>query len=335
MTAGNYSMMGSVAALVAQTLRSYDCDPEPLFREAGLDMKLLSNPDTRYPGPRVQHLWQLAVDASGDPCFGFVAGEQVQPAVLHGLGFAWLASDTLRDALTRLMRYSRLISTAANMQLQDTDNSLDLVLLPPKGVKSVAAAFQDAGMSGFLRMCRLTAGDEIDPVHVSLKHSRPDCARKLQAYFRAPIAYNADNNILSFSRQLVDTPLAHANPGLARINDQAVIDYLARFDRDSLTMQVRSKIIERLHDGTPNQGTIAQSLNVSLRSLQRKLNNEDTNFKTLLESTRRELALLYIRETHRSLGEITYLLGFSEPSNFTRAFKRWTGESPIEYRDNS
>ena len=335
MTAGNYSMMGSVAALVAQTLRTYDCDPEPLFREAGLDMNLLSNPDTRYPGNRVQHLWQLAVDASGDPCFGFVAGEQVQPAVLHGLGFAWLASDTLRDALTRLMRYSRLISTAANMQLQDTDNSLDLIILPPKGVKFLAPAFQDAGMSGFLRMCRLTAGDEIDPVHVSLKHPRPECARKLQAYFRAPITYNADNNILSFSRQLVDTPLTHANPGLARINDQAVIDYLARFDRDSLTMQVRSKIIERLHDGTPNQGTIAESLNVSLRSLQRKLNNEDTNFKTLLESTRRELALLYIRETHRSLGEITYLLGFSEPSNFTRAFKRWTGASPIEYRDNS
>ena len=335
MTAGNYSMMGSVAALVAQTLRTYDCDPEPLFREAGLDMNLLSNPDTRYPGNRVQHLWQLAVDASGDPCFGFVAGEQVQPAVLHGLGFAWLASDTLRDALTRLMRYSRLISTAANMQLQDTDNSLDLIILPPKGVKFLAPAFQDAGMSGFLRMCRLTAGEEIAPIHVSLKHPRPECARKLQAYFRAPITYNADNNILSFSRQLVDTPLTHANPGLARINDQAVIDYLARFDRDSLTMQVRSKIIERLHDGTPNQGTIAESLNVSLRSLQRKLNNEDTNFKTLLESTRRELALLYIRETHRSLGEITYLLGFSEPSNFTRAFKRWTGASPIEYRDNS
>ena len=98
-------------------------------------------------------------------------------------------------------------------------------------------------MSGFLRMCRLTAGEEIDPAHVSLKRSRPDCARTLQAYFRAPIEYDADNNILSFSKQLVDSPLTHANPGLARINDQAVIDYLARFDRDSLTMQVRSRII--------------------------------------------------------------------------------------------
>lgn len=335
MTAGNYSMMGSIAALIAQTLRSYDCDPEPLFKQAGLDTGRLSNPDTRFPGKRVQHLWQLAVNASGDPCFGFVAGEQVQPVVLHGLGFSWLASDTLRDALTRLVRYSRLISSAANMHLQDGDDSLDLVILPPTGVEDVTFASQDAGLSGFLRMCRLTAGDDIDPVHVSLRRPRPDCDSRLQAYFRAPLEYDADANVLSFSKQQVDTPLTNSNPELARINDKAVVDYLARFDRDSLTMQVRSRIIERLHDGTPNQEAIARSLNVSLRSLQRKLNNEATNFKTLLESTRRELALLYIRETHRSLGEITYLLGFSEPSNFTRAFKRWTGVSPIEYRENS
>ena len=328
MTADNYSTMGGVAGLIAQTLRSYGCDPEPLFRKAALDMSRLSNPDTRYPFNRIQHLWQLAVDACGDPCFGFAAGEQVQPVVLHGLGFSWMASDTLRDALTRLVRYSRLISTAASMHLQDSDESLDLVILPPKGVKDVVYASQDAGMSGFLRMCRLTAGDEIDPVHVSLKRPRPECHSQLQAYFRAPIEYDANINTLSFSKQLVDTPLTYANPELARINDEAVVDYLARFDRANLTMQVRSKIIESLHDGTPHQETIAHSLNVSLRSLQRKLNNEETNFKTLLETTRRELALHYIRETHRSLGEITYLLGFSEPSNFTRAFKRWTGSIP-------
>ena len=335
MTADSYSMMGSVAALIAQTLRNYDCDPLPLFDKAGLDFSLLSNPDTRLPGDRVQHLWHLAVESCGDDCFGFVAGEQVQPVVLHGLGFAWLASDTLRDALTRLCRYSRLISTAANMRLQDSDTGLDLVILPPNGVKQLSYASQDAGMTGFLRMCRLTAGEEIDPIHVLLKRPKPTCDAKLQAYFRAPITYDAEAYTLSFDKTLADTLLTNANPGLARINDQAVVDYLARFDRDSLTMQVRSRIIERLHDGTPNQETIAQSLNVSLRSLQRKLSNEDTNFKTLLESTRRELALHYIRETHRSLGEITYLLGFSEPSNFTRAFKRWTGVSPIVYRDNS
>lgn len=93
-------------------------------------------------------------------------------------------------------------------------------------------------------------------------------------------------------------------------------------------MQVRASIIERLPDGRPNQEDIAQTLNTSLRSLQRRLKDEDTNFKALLTETQQKLALHYIKNSSRTIGEITYLLGFSEPSNFTRAFKRWTGKSP-------
>lgn len=333
MTTTELSTLGSVAALIAQTLQSYDCDPAPLFISAGIDLTGTSYDGTRYPVARMQQLWQLAVESTGDPCFGFVAGRQLQPAALHGLGFSWLASDTLRDALNRLVRFSRLISTAANIQLQDSEDSVELLLLPPAGANEIICASLDAGMAGFLQMCRITAGNQINPSRVTLKRPRPDCAGKIESFFRCPVEYDADNYSLCFSQQLIDTPLSNANPELARINDQAVVDYLARFDRDSITMQVRSRIIERLHDGTPNQETIAESLHVSLRSLQRMLNKEETNYKTLLESTRQELALHYIRETHRSLGEITYLLGFSEPSNFTRAFKRWTGKTPAEYRE--
>jgi AraC-like DNA-binding protein len=330
-----YSTLGSVAALIAQTLQCYGCDPAPLFSKAGIDLDSVSNGGTRYPWKRMQQLWQLAVKATGDPCFGIVAGEQLQPAALHGLGFSWLASDTLRDAQKRLIRYERLISTAANLEMQDSGNGVELVVMPPAGVEHVVYASLDATLAGFLHMCRITAGDQINPTQVTLKRPQPDCADKITAFFRCPVSYDAGNYSITFSQQLVDAPLSNANPELARINDRAVVDYLARFDRDSITMQVRSRIIERLHDGTPNQETIADSLHVSLRSLQRRLNKEETNFKTLLESTRQELALHYIRETHRSLGEITYLLGFSEPSNFTRAFKRWTGKTPAEYRGDT
>lgn len=330
-----YSTLGSVAGLIVQTLRNYDCNADPLLEKAGIDLRQNQGGDTRYPVEKMQQLWRLAVEASGDPCFGFVAGEQLQPAALHGLGFSWLASDTLRDALERLVRFSRLISTAANIQLESSRDGAELLLMPPADVKEFVHTALDAGLAGFMHMCRITAGDNINPSQVMLNRSKPNCANKIEAFFRCPVKYNADCYALCFSKQLLDTPLINANPELARINDQAVIDYLARFDRDSITMQVRSSIIERLHDGTPNQETIADSLHVSLRSLQRMLNREDTNYKTLLESTRQELALHYIRETHRSLGEITYLLGFSEPSNFTRAFKRWTGKTPAEYRENA
>ena len=327
------STLGSVAVLIAQALRSYDCDPAPLFAEAGIDMHQISDPNVRFPTLRMQHLWRLAIEATGDPCFGLTAARQFQPVALQGLGFAWLASDTLRDALARLARYSRLINAVIDIRLEDVDNRVELVVRGPDVWPDYVPAATDLGMAAFLQMCRITAGAAINPVRVALQRPMPACAARFDEFFAAPIEYGAPDNRLCFDRQLIDSPLASAHPELARVNDQTVVEYLARFDRANVTMQVRSRIIEELPDGAPHQDAIADALHVSPRSLQRKLKDEATSFRSLLEDTRRQLAMQYIRESYRSIGEITYLLGFSEPGNFTRAFRRWTGRSPVEFRE--
>jgi AraC-like DNA-binding protein len=325
--------LSSVAALIAQGLRARNVDPAPLFEQAGIDLSQVHRPDLRFQTTRVQRLWQLAVDATGDPCFGLKLSEYTQPAALHGLGFAWLASDTLRDGLGRLVRFSRFVSSFIEIWIEDVDDSVDLVVTGAEKWPDFVHAAGDLAMASFLRLCRITAGQSLDPEIVHLQRPRPSCDELFEALFRAPIVYSAEQNRLRFSANQLDAPLPTPNPELARINDQTVIDYLARYDRNSTAMQVRSRIIEGLPDGTPQQNNIAGALNLSLRSLQRRLKQEGTSFKDLLEDTRRELALQYIRETHRSIGEITYLLGFSEPSNFTRAFRRWTGLAPAAFRE--
>ena len=332
-TTPEITTLGSVAGLIATTLRACGCDPEPLFVGAGLDSDRITDPNARFPMPRMQKLWKLAVEATGDPCLGLAAARQFQPAMLHGLGLAWLVSDTLLDAFGRLVRYARLINSALDFRLQEQPDSVYLVtvlpeILPP----DFEYAAIDLGMAVFLRMCQITAGQPIMPRHVRLQRPPPTCLAQFEDMFGVSIEFGAPVNRLCFDRDLLTRHLASANPELARINDQVVMDYLARFDRDSIAMQVRSKIIHQLPDGIPKQETIADTLHVSLRSLQRKLKEEDTSFKNLLEETRRQLALQYLRDSRRSIGEITYLLGFTEPSNFTRAFKRWTGKSPVQYR---
>lgn len=326
------STIGSVVSLIAQSLLSYGCDPAPVLEEVGIDTGTLSDSNGRYPVAQLQQLWKRAVEVSGDPCFGLTTAELFQPAAISGLGFAWLASDTLRDAFGRLVRYSRFLNTAVTVWLEETDGRVDLVLTGPEKWPDLAPAAIDMGMATFLRMCKMTAGENITPLQIHLQRPRPSNTERFERFFGAPIEYGAATNRLCFEQALVDAPLATPNPELARINDQTVIDYLARFDRASIAMQVRAQIIERLPAGAPHQETIAESLHVSLRSLQRRLKDEETSFKELLEETRRELALHYIRESHRPIGEITYLLGFSEHSNFTRAFKRWTGRSPAKFR---
>ena len=170
------------------------------------------------------------------------------------------------------------------------------------------------------------------PLQVNLQRPKPPCARDFIDVFGPNIQYGAPHNRLSFDRALVEAPLCLANPELARLNDQTVIDYLARYDGESISMQVRAKIIELMPDGRPGQEAISESLHLSLRSLQRKLQNEGTSFTMLLNETQQQLAIQYVRESHRSIGEITYLLGYSEPGSFTRAFRRWTGKSPLQFR---
>ena len=130
---------------------------------------------------------------------------------------------------------------------------------------------------------------------------------------------------------MVNEPLATANPELARVNDQIVTDYLAKLDRNDVTMRVKSKLIERLPSGQVSEEGIASSINVSQRSLQRKLKEQGMSFTQLLENTRRELSMQYVRNPQHSLNEVAFLLGFAEPSNFSRAFKRWNGATPSDF----
>ena len=115
-------------------------------------------------------------------------------------------------------------------------------------------------------------------------------------------------------------------------NNKIVADYLSRYHRSNLSLQVRHKIIEQLASGKVSQESVAEALVTSLRNLQRNLKKEGVSYKELLEDVRRELAAHYMEQSEMSINEITFLLGFSEPANFSRAFKRWTGVCPSEFR---
>ena len=329
------STIGSAAKLIYQGLLSYRIDPEPLFREAGIELEQLNDPYSRFPMAKLQKLWRLCVERTGDESFGLTVAKQMQPAALHGLGFAWLSSDTLRDALRRLVRFSRLLNTLINYKIEETADDFCLVSCGLEKWPDFAYVASDAAFAIFLRMCRITVVEEdLHPKAVYMIRPEPANSEPYKAYFSAPLYFESGVNKLVFDKTEIDKPLQMANPELARLNDETVIRYLARFDRQDIVVQVRSRIIEQLPTGMPDPAQIADSISISLRKMQRKLKEENTSYRALLEETRRELALQYMKEHRHSISEITYMLGFSEPSNFTRAFKRWTGYSPSDYRNN-
>jgi AraC-like DNA-binding protein len=185
------------------------------------------------------------------------------------------------------------------------------------------------------RMCRLTLGEFLAPLIIRMQRPAPLEPARWEYLLSSRVEFAADDTRVTWSRPDIMEPLVTGDPQLARINDEHSRAYLENFVARSTTRQVVDKIIERLPDGAPGQQQIASALNVSNRTLQRKLREEGTSYLDLLQDTRLQLARRYLRSPGRSVVETAYLLGFSEPSTFSRAFKRWTGQAPAEYREQS
>lgn len=326
------STISSWALLVAKALEAEGHDSKSIFLSAGLDPAKLKDPDARYPIEGMARLWRLASRASGDPYFGLTTVNHWHPTTLNALGYSWMASDSLRDAMARMSRYGRLVSTGAEMSLEEHDDYFTFHLRPRFAMTDVAYEAIDAALAALVKMCRMSYGESFDPLRVVTIRPEFDDPTRYEEYFRAPIEYSASENLVFFSKDSLQAHLPTANPRLARVNDQVVTEYLARFDKASTATRVRAKLVDLLASGNVTQQDVAHSLHMSLRTLQRKLSEEQTSYKSLLDETRRELANQYLRQACLSVSEVTYLLGFSEPSNFARAFKRWTGHTPSEFR---
>ena len=312
-------------------LESYGIEPGPLFWEMDMNPELRKQSGARYRLDSIDNLWRKASEVIGDPCFGLKAAEFWHPSNLGALGYAMLASNTLRTALERLDRYYRFLSDEEFMKLEETQEGLIITLLARHNRYEIPEQ-NDAALAVMLSMCRVNYIDELAPVSVTFTQPKPSCSARYYEYFRSPVVFEAPTNSLTLPIEAVDKSLPGSNPQLAELNDQIMIEYLANLDQDHITEQVKGIIIDQLPSGNVTDESVARALYMSSRKLQRQLQSAGTTFATLLNKTRQDLAQKYLRDQDTSMTEIAFLLGFSESSAFSRAFKRWVGVSPSEYR---
>ncbi len=324
--------ISSWALAIARAAESYGLERDTLLEQAGLDPTLLDDPLGRYPVAGMARLWAIAVEAVRDPAFGLVVARYWHPTTFHALGFAWMASDTLEQALFRLRRYFRLVTTGAVVRIVEQPDTSQFLLAPAPGLTAVEPPIADAAAATLNHMCRLLYGEQFFLQKLELVRPKPASMAPYKDTFACPIEFSRPEIVLHLNRGMLQERLPTANIALAHANDRLVTEYLAQINQQDLPTQVKTKLIDMLPSGDIREEQVAQALNLSLRSLQRRLNAHRLTFRMLLNDTRRELALVYVRSPRMSLAEVSYLLGFSEPANFTRAFRRWTGATPTEYR---
>lgn len=323
--------LASWASAIARALQARGCDARQLFLQAGLDYDGIDQAETRFPLRRMTRLWALAVDASGAPPLALQIPQFVQPHTMHALGPALHSSPTLMDALLRTARYSRIVTDAADLLIELHPQTVDVIYRTPAHDIPLADAAYEAFMATAAHIAFALSGRRDAMKRIEFRHTCSGSEAPYREHFGCPVRFGGDANRMVYDRAAADAPLPGGNERRALRHDAAAAAYLARFDAQPYSQRVREQLIRDLPAGEPTRDTVAAALGLQPRTLLRRLAGEQTNFHALLNQTRRELALAYLREG-RTAADATFLLGFGDPSNFGKAFRRWTGMSPQQWR---
>lgn len=327
------STLASWTRALRRQLDGLGLDSAALCREAGLDPQLLDDANARYPLSATTRLWQLAVAASGDPALGLNTSRHVAPTTFHALGMAVMASGSLREIFERIVRYHQVVSDALELELRDVGDRCELHFRLPPGGSAPAAEAIDAFAAIYVRTCRNRLGRSYAPLAVHLRRPPPADPQPWLEVFRAPVHFAAAEDVLCFARADLDRPLDDGNPELAAHNEAVLRKRLDALQPDTVARRLRRALEQCLPNGEPSAEALAHGLHLSLRSLQRHLSEEGSSYEQVLAETRHALALQHLGEADCSISEVAYLLGFADSSSFSRAFKRWSGQSPSQYRD--
>ena len=315
---------------LADTLRQdYGEDPAPLFDRAGFPVGRTQESGARVSQPATRRLWALCVDVTGDAAIGLRVGRRIRPQGLHALGYAWMSSRCLGDALSRFARYVGVLITipvAARVGISRTGYRLTLDF--PDPAHQPHGAGIDATLRGLVTLAGMAAGKPVKPRAVSLARPGDGLSKRFEDDFGCPVEFSAATNGLLIDTATAEALLPTDNPDIADAVDQVAERYVATLRPQPVGATVQELLRELLPTGAAGQETIARRLNRSLSTLQRQLQSEGLSYRTVLDETRRGLADVYLREKRFSQAEIAYLLGFSDQSNFSRAYRRWTGRSP-------
>jgi len=313
-------------------------DPVELCVRIGLAAE--TEVDTRVAPDLYYQLWEAIVDFLPEPAgFTLRCGGQLGPDDYGVLGLAFKTAVTLEGALELAMRYLRILTDASWLEREeardsaggDAKKSIVCVLVRPGSNSRGASLANESALAEVLHGMRRVAGLNVSPLSVTFSHKPLGAHAPFESFFGCPVRFGAARNTMAFGAESLHIPLPQGDSALAQFFAQQ-LEQLGGSDEEMALRRVSRAICEAFPQGTPTIDEVARKLGVSGRTLQRRLAEAETSFQEQVELSRRGLAEQLLTRSRHTVGEIAFLTGFSEQSAFSRAFKRWTGSSPKDYR---
>ncbi len=314
---------------LVESCRRLGLDAAGLLRRAGVDAARLGDPDARLPAEQADALWREAFAAAGDPCLALHAAEATPFGAFPALDYLAASSATLGEGLSRVAAYFPLVDPRGRIEVVAAPGAVALVF-SAIGRRAVPPPAQEYTLAVLYLRARQVAPAPWKPAEVRFTFPRPPQVGEHARLFEVEPRFEAREAALVLPRAAWDLPPRAPDPGLFTLLD----DHARRLAEaaEDLPGEVRAAIAADLPGREPSLETAARRLGQSRRSLQRRLTASGTSFARLVAEVRRERAEAFLAARNLSVAEVSWLVGFSEQSAFTRAFRRWTGRSPTEYR---
>ncbi len=327
------SSLGSWALVAAQAIDSYGLDSPQIFKQVGVNLADIKKPNARLPTSAMVRVWQLAIELSEDPYIALRVAKFFSPTAFSALGMALATSENVYDALQRASRYSRIISDCSRTSLTESEQEVAFrVDLKYANQAQVYYPGVEAIFTSMFNLLRTVAGKGFNAKGVYFKHTFMGDIKPFEDFFDCPVYFSSIHNEMVFDKQHIFDEQLFSNSALTLTLDEWVEEYLSKFNKILISTQVKEYLLKHLAHGKIDLPSISSALALSTRMLQRKLKDEGVSYSELLDECRQKMALKMITHNKLPLAEVSYILGFSDQSNFSRAFKRWTGTSPNMYR---
>ncbi len=296
-----------------------------------------TNPETRINEQVIIDLWHLIDKESRVPSYGLIFGQHIHPSSKGLLGSLVSQCETLKDAFMTFIKYLDWMNPSESWQLIDDGQYIDLIF-SVNSEKRYPIASVERGMSWIVSWARTLTGKDVTVIFASFVFTKPHYHELFKLNFGKNIIFSSSQNCIRFSKALFDQKLLSYNPYLKDILERKLKSFIAKSKRKNKLSGSIDK--ETVHDLIliflpKNKATIdyiCNYLSISRQTLFRQLKKENTNFKTLLDSTRKDLAIDLLNDKNNSIQRVSEMLGYAEVSSFYTAFVRWHNTSVSQYR---
>ncbi len=321
-----------VLALLVEVAKEQGIDERCLLEGTGLRCRDLLQLGTFVNYDQSVAIWRNAYRLYPQPGLGLIVGSRETLASWGLLGFAMMSCPNLGSALEMAGKYYQTGTGFLDLEFNFSNVGCDIVAFAPKPIGALLPTLVEELFSCIIAVFPTLTGVPCRPLGVEVAYDRPEYGHLYSKIFYCPVSYGGERNVMHLDGDYVERPLVTADQATANLAEQLCRDSLFRQSDGTGIIGHTRRILLRTPGRFPSMELVAEALGLSVRSLRRRLKENESSYQELLDDVRMNLAIGYLRESNMPGEDVAALAGFSEYSNFRRAFRRWTGRSPAEYR---